>query len=284
MSQRIRTGEESTAYTPPPLPWGPKPPTVLPAMRHSSMSGAPPRQAIPPPLPARFRSMTQWAIRGEAARTRIPPPKVGSKPPSGDPPVSVKPSRTASLPSPFSKMTTLARSSSSGESDMQMTVASGPPSDRSARAFPRKVSGEAIRYSPSATRTVSPGAAASSAFWISAISAGTRIIAPWDLPPEAVIATSTRSPFETGVPRSIAYQYHQRPGTGKESAAPGYLRGMFDRFTENARKAMDLASEGAKRSGHGSVRPEHLLWALIEGGRAFTAGRVLGALGADPKV
>src|SRR6185503_11056094 len=58
----------------------------------------------------------------------------------------------------------------------------------------------------------------------------------------------------------------------------------FDRFTENARKAMDLASEGAKRSGHGSVRPEHLLWALIEGGRAFTAGRVLGALGADPKV
>lgn len=43
--------------------------------------------------------------------------------------------------------------------------------------------------------------------------------------------------------------------------------GIFDRFTEGAKKALALAQESAKQLGHNYVGSEHLLMGLIRGGR-----------------
>src|SRR6266511_3395529 len=68
------------------------------------------------------------------------------------PPVSVNPTSSASRGSPPSKTTTLARDGSRGADDMRMTVDSGPDSDTMLMAFPPKLIGSRIRYSPAATR------------------------------------------------------------------------------------------------------------------------------------
>jgi hypothetical protein len=49
---------------------------------------------------------------------------------------------------------------------------------------------------------------------------------------------------------------------------------MFDRFTDNARKAKASSFGVAQELGHDSVRPEHLLWVLIDSSADFTSGRI----------
>ena len=56
---------------------------------------------------------------------------------------------------------------------------------------------------------------------------------------------------------------------------------MFERFTDQSRRAVVLAQEEAARLDHNHVGTEHLLAGLVREERG-TAGQVLGGLGADP--
>ena len=47
--------------------------------------------------------------------------------------------------------------------------------------------------------------------------------------------------------------------------------GIFDRFTEGAKKALALAQESAKQLGHNYVGSEHLLMGLIREGDGAAA-------------
>jgi hypothetical protein len=67
---------------------------------------------------------------------------------------------------------------------------------------------------------------------------------------------------------------------GKGTAARTNQSGNFDRFTERARTAMQLAQEEAQRLQHNYIGTEHLLLGLLRE-REGVAGKVLTSLGVD---
>jgi len=58
---------------------------------------------------------------------------------------------------------------------------------------------------------------------------------------------------------------------------------MFERFTDRARKVMQLAKDEARRLNHAQMAPEHILLGLVKEGSGVAAN-VLGDLGVDLKV
>jgi len=58
---------------------------------------------------------------------------------------------------------------------------------------------------------------------------------------------------------------------------------MFERFTDRARKVMQLAKDEARRLNHAQIEPEHILLGLVKEGSGVAAN-VLGDLGVDLKV
>src|SRR5262249_39272582 len=117
------------------------------------------RTDTPTPAQARLPLMTLSLIVGDAELILMPPPspKPGVSKPER-PFRSVKPLRTEAAPSPELKVAT--------ESSWppSMTVTEDPPSLITVMALPRNLMFS--EYTPGATRTVSPGAAAAIADWI----------------------------------------------------------------------------------------------------------------------
>lgn len=74
-------------------------------------------------------------------------------------------------------------------------------------------------------------------------------------------------------------------GAGAEAGPGGGVgatpRGVFERFTDRARRAVVLAQEEARQLGHNFVGPEHLLLGLIRKSEGV-AVEVLGAPDVDP--
>lgn len=58
---------------------------------------------------------------------------------------------------------------------------------------------------------------------------------------------------------------------------------MFERFTDRARKVMQLAKDEARRLNHAQIEPEHILLGLVKEGSGVAAN-VLGDLGVDLKI
>ncbi len=56
----------------------------------------------------------------------------------------------------------------------------------------------------------------------------------------------------------------------------------FDKFTERARKVLNLAQEEAQRFGHNYIGTEHILLGLVREGDGMAAG-VLESLGVTPE-
>ena len=75
---------------------------------------------------------------------------------------------------------------------------------------------------------------------------------------------------------------HGNSATRQRSEAPGaaYSGGMFERFTERARKVVVLAQEEARLLNHNYIGTEHILLGLIREGNGVAA-QVLMRLGAD---
>src|SRR5438874_7507659 len=74
---------------------------------------------------------------------------------------------------------------------------------------------------------------------------------------------------------------HRRAGSCRKGAeARTNKAGNFDRFTERARKVMQLAQEEAQRLHHNYIGTEHLLLGLLREGEGV-AGKVLTRLGVD---
>ncbi len=74
---------------------------------------------------------------------------------------------------------------------------------------------------------------------------------------------------------------HRRGGScGKGTEARTKQSGNFNRFTDRARRVMQLAQEEAQRLQHNSIGTEHLLLGLLRE-REGVAGKVLTSMGVD---
>ena len=71
-----------------------------------------------------------------------------------------------------------------------------------------------------------------------------------------------------------------RNATQSKRAGPAELTGRFDRFTERARKVMNLSMEEAHRFQHNYIGTEHLLLGLVREGEGIAA-QVLNNLGVE---